>query len=79
MIMCAAMAKTKDDIIIVEVVVITKGRTMWVRKIILLKERVITVIIVTLKIIEKMNVEHLSMFSLKGKEIKVAPPLLMPE
>ncbi|KAL3380094.1 hypothetical protein AABB24_000626 [Solanum stoloniferum] len=82
---CVGVARAKDNIIIVEVVVITKGRTIWVLKIILLKERVITVIVVALKVTEKMNVEHLSIFSgcikilSKGKEIKVVPPLLMPE
>ena len=63
MIMCTGVKKEKDDIIIIEVVVITKGKTIWVLKIIKLKEKAITGIFMALKVIEKINVGHLSILS----------------
>ena len=72
------MAREKDDIIIVDVVVITKGRTTWAFKIILQKERVITIIIVNLKVTQKMSI-GLCQNSSKEKEIKSMTSLLMPE
>ena len=78
MIICAEVAKAKDDVIIGEAVVITKEKIIWVLKITLQKVRAITVIIVALKVTGKMNVRHLSILSsctkisIRTKKIKAS-------